>query len=137
MVRGWIRLAYRGGSLLGRLGVHPDRGDPGRAGALPGRAVRRGGRPGGPDRWPRSLVLAAGFADAFDGAVAVVTGRTSRAGFVIDSVADRVGEARLAGRVLGGRRAGLAGGRRRRGELAARVPAGPGGRRPACRRSAR
>jgi CDP-diacylglycerol--glycerol-3-phosphate 3-phosphatidyltransferase len=38
------------------------------------------------------LVLAAGFADAFDGAVAVVTGRAGRAGFVIDSVADRVGE---------------------------------------------
>jgi CDP-diacylglycerol--glycerol-3-phosphate 3-phosphatidyltransferase len=39
------------------------------------------------------VVLAAGFADSFDGAVAVLTGRAGRAGSVIDSVADRVGEA--------------------------------------------
>ena len=39
------------------------------------------------------LVLLAGIADALDGAVAVVTGRASRFGFVYDSVADRLGEA--------------------------------------------
>jgi phosphatidylglycerophosphate synthase len=38
------------------------------------------------------LVLLAGFADGLDGAVAVVTGRASRIGFVYDSVADRLGE---------------------------------------------
>jgi phosphatidylglycerophosphate synthase len=38
------------------------------------------------------VVLAAAFADSFDGAVAVLTGRSSRAGYVVDSVADRLGE---------------------------------------------
>jgi phosphatidylglycerophosphate synthase len=38
------------------------------------------------------LVLVAAFADGLDGAVAVITGRVSRLGYVYDSVADRVGE---------------------------------------------
>ena len=91
VVRGWIRLAYRGGSLLGRWRVSPATvtacglllciGVPfaallGRFGLLLGAL----------------LVLLAGFADALDGAVAVVTDRTSRLGFVYDSVADRLGE---------------------------------------------
>ena len=38
-------------------------------------------------------MLLAAVADSVDGAVAVVTGRTSRLGYVYDSVADRVGEA--------------------------------------------
>jgi phosphatidylglycerophosphate synthase len=91
VVRGWIRLAYRGGSLLGRLRISPATVTAcglllclavpfaallGRSGLLLGAA----------------LVLLAGFADALDGAVAVVTGRTSRLGFVYDSVADRLGE---------------------------------------------
>ena len=38
------------------------------------------------------LVLLAAVADGLDGAVAVVTGRVSRLGFVYDSVADRLGE---------------------------------------------
>ena len=75
------------------------------------------------------LVLLAAVADGVDGAVAVVTGRASRLGFVYDSVADRVGEAAwlvafwLVGApgwlVVGGRRA----------DLAARVRPGPRGRR--------
>ena len=92
VVRGWIRIAWRAGVLLGRLGVGPTAvtltglllcwltpvaATAGRVGVF-GAAV---------------LVLAASFADAFDGAVAVVTGRASRAGFVVDSVADRLGEA--------------------------------------------
>jgi CDP-diacylglycerol--glycerol-3-phosphate 3-phosphatidyltransferase len=91
LVRGWVRLAYRGGSLLGRLGVRPT------AVTFAGlvlclavpfvSALGPGGLMAG-----ALLVLLAGFADAFDGAVAVVTGRTTRAGFVVDSVADRVGE---------------------------------------------
>ena len=91
VVRGWIRLAYRGGSLLGRLRVGPTTVTAaglllclavpfaallGRAGLLLGAL----------------LVLLASFADALDGAVAVVTGRVSRLGFVYDSVADRLGE---------------------------------------------
>ncbi len=92
VVRGWIRLAYAGGTLLGRLRVAPTAvtvvglllclavpvaAARGPAGAL-GAAV---------------LVLLAGAADALDGAVAVATRRTSRLGFVYDSVADRIGEA--------------------------------------------
>lgn len=93
VVRGWIRLAWRAGNLLGgRLGLGPT------AVTLAGlilcvavpfaAAAGPAGLIGG-----ALLVLAAAFADSFDGAVAVVTGRTSRGGFVVDSVADRVGEA--------------------------------------------
>lgn len=39
------------------------------------------------------LVLVAALADGLDGAVAVVSGRVTRIGFVYDSVADRLGEA--------------------------------------------
>lgn len=91
VVRGWIRLAYRGGCLLGRLGVGPSAvtasglllclGVP--AAALLGNAGLLLGA---------ALVLLASAADGLDGAVAVVTGRTSRLGFVYDSVADRLGE---------------------------------------------
>jgi CDP-diacylglycerol--glycerol-3-phosphate 3-phosphatidyltransferase len=91
LVRGWVRLAYRGGSLLGRLGVGPATvtalglllcvavpfaASLGRGGLLLGGV----------------LVLLASFADALDGAVAVVTGTVSRIGYVYDSVADRLGE---------------------------------------------
>jgi phosphatidylglycerophosphate synthase len=91
VVRGWIRLAYRGGSLLGRLRVSP--GAVTAAGlvlclGVPFAALLD--RPG--LLLGALLVLLAGFADALDGAVAVVTGRTSRLGFVYDSVADRLGE---------------------------------------------
>jgi phosphatidylglycerophosphate synthase len=91
VVRGWIRLAYRGGSLLGRWRVSP--GAVTAAGlvlcfAVPFAALL--GRPG--LLLGALLVLLAGFADALDGAVAVVTSRTSRLGFVYDSVADRLGE---------------------------------------------
>jgi phosphatidylglycerophosphate synthase len=92
VVRGWIRLAWRAGNLLGRLGLGPT------AVTLAGLALCLGvpfAATGGPYGLIGAalLVLAAAFADSFDGAVAVVTGRTSRAGFVVDSVADRVGEA--------------------------------------------
>jgi CDP-diacylglycerol--glycerol-3-phosphate 3-phosphatidyltransferase len=39
------------------------------------------------------LVLLASFADGLDGAVAVVSGRVTKLGYVVDSVADRLGEA--------------------------------------------
>jgi phosphatidylglycerophosphate synthase len=91
VVRGWIRLAYRGGSTLARLRVSP--GTVTASGLLLCLAVPFAallGRPG--LLLGALLVLLAGFADAFDGAVAVVSGRTSRLGFVYDSVADRLGE---------------------------------------------
>ncbi len=92
VVRGWIRMAYRGGTLLGRAGASPT------AVTLAGLALCLA-VPFAAALGPAGLVagallvLAAGVADAFDGAVAVVTGRTTRAGFVVDSVADRLGEA--------------------------------------------
>jgi phosphatidylglycerophosphate synthase len=91
VVRGWIRLAYRGGTVLGRLGLSPTAVT--MAGLLLCLAVPFAAVLGAPGLMLGALlVLAAAFADAFDGAVAVVTGRTSRAGFVVDSVADRLGE---------------------------------------------
>ena len=91
VVRGWIRLAYRGGSLLGRWGVGPTAvtviglvlcvGVPFAALLDDGGLLLAG-----------VLVLLASFADGLDGAVAVVTGKVSRIGYVYDSVADRLGE---------------------------------------------
>ena len=91
VVRGWVRLAWRGGSLLARLGIGPTAVTGiglllcvavpfavllGPAGLLLGGV----------------LVLLASFADGLDGAVAVISGTASRLGFVLDSVADRLGE---------------------------------------------
>jgi len=91
VVRGWIRLAYRGGSLLGRLRVGP--GTVTASGLLLCLAVPFAVLAGPSGLLLGALlVLLAGFADALDGAVAVVTDRTSRLGFVYDSVADRLGE---------------------------------------------
>jgi phosphatidylglycerophosphate synthase len=91
VVRGWIRLAYRGGILLGRLRVGP--GAVTAFGLVLCLAVPFVALLGVPGLLLGALlVLLAGFADALDGAVAVVTGRTSRLGFVYDSVADRLGE---------------------------------------------
>ncbi len=92
VVRGWLRLAYGGGSLLGRAGVGPT------AVTATGLLICLG-VPLAAARGPVGLlvaavlVLLAGIADALDGAVAVVTGKVSRLGFVYDSVADRLGEA--------------------------------------------
>jgi CDP-diacylglycerol--glycerol-3-phosphate 3-phosphatidyltransferase len=92
VVRGWVRLAYTGGVLLARLGVGPTTVTA--AGLLLCLAV-----PVAATRGPAGLivgavlVLLAGLADALDGAVAVLTGKAGRAGFVVDSVADRLGEA--------------------------------------------
>lgn len=93
VVRGWVRVAYRAGSWLAARRVAPSAvttaglvlcwcvplvvGTLGRAGAALG-AV---------------LVLLAALADGLDGAVAVVSGRASKLGYVYDSVADRLGEA--------------------------------------------
>jgi CDP-diacylglycerol--glycerol-3-phosphate 3-phosphatidyltransferase len=92
VVRGWLRLAYAGGSLLGRLRVGPTAVTV--AGLLICLSVPVAARLGPAGLLAGAgLVLLAGVADALDGAVAVVTGRVSRLGFVYDSLADRVGEA--------------------------------------------
>jgi phosphatidylglycerophosphate synthase len=91
LVRGWVLIAYRIGSWLGTRRVGPT------AVTTAGLIICWGvpavallGRPG----WALGavLVLLAALADGLDGAVAVVTGRASKLGYVYDSVADRLGE---------------------------------------------
>lgn len=92
VVRGWVLIAYRIGSWLGARRVGPMAVTT--AGlilclAVPVAAVfGRVGLLAG-----AVLVLLAGLADGLDGAVAVITRRTTRLGFVYDSLADRLGEA--------------------------------------------
>jgi CDP-diacylglycerol--glycerol-3-phosphate 3-phosphatidyltransferase len=90
-VRGWLRLAYGIGSVLGRLGVSPTAVTAaGLALSLAVPVVAAQG-PG----WPAAaaaLVLLGVVADSADGAVAVVTRRVTRLGCLYDSLADRVGE---------------------------------------------
>ena len=91
LVRGWLRLAYQLGRALARLGVRPATVTA--LGVLLCVLVPLAVRSGrlGP-------VLAAGFvvlsvlADSADGAIAVITNRVTRLGYVLDSVADRLGE---------------------------------------------
>lgn len=91
-VQAWLRMSYRIGHLLGRLRTPPTAVTV--LGVLlcagvPVAAVRGSYGP----FLAAGLVLAASLADSVDGAVAVVTGRTSRLGYVYDSLADRAGEA--------------------------------------------
>ena len=106
VVRGWLRLAYVVGLVLGRLRVRPTAVTV--AGLVLSAAVPLVARAGGP--WACSSApcwsLLAAVADSVDGAVAVITGRTSRLGYVYDSLADRLGEAAWLARVLAARRAG-------------------------------
>jgi phosphatidylglycerophosphate synthase len=89
LVRGWVRLAWRGGTALDRLRIGPSAVTT--LGLLlcalvPVVALVSPIAAG-------VVVLLASFADGLDGAVAVVSGRTTRIGYVYDSVADRLGEA--------------------------------------------
>ncbi|GGL96677.1 CDP-alcohol phosphatidyltransferase family protein [Micromonospora yangpuensis] len=91
VVRGWLRFAYHLGYVLGRLRVTPTAVTV--AGVLlcfcvPLFAVRP---PNGPFLGALFVLLAA-VADSVDGALAVATGRSTRLGYVYDSVADRLGE---------------------------------------------
>ncbi len=92
VVKGWLRTAYGIGSWLTARRVGPTAVT--LAGVLLCLAVPvaatagRVGLAGG-----AVLVLLAGLADTLDGAVAVLSGLTTRLGYVLDSVADRVGEA--------------------------------------------
>lgn len=91
VVRGWLRLAYQIGYLLGRLRVTPT------AVTVVGVLLCFGVplvavRPVDGPFLGALLVLVASVADSVDGAVAVVTGRTTRLGYLYDSLADRLGE---------------------------------------------
>ncbi len=91
VVRAWLRFAYHVGYVLGRLRVTPTAVTV--VGVLlcfcvPLLVVR-------PQDGPflgALFVLLAAVADSVDGAVAVATNRTTRLGYVYDSVADRLGE---------------------------------------------
>jgi CDP-diacylglycerol--glycerol-3-phosphate 3-phosphatidyltransferase len=88
--RAWLRLTYAAGVPLARRGVSP--GALTAAGVLacglvPVLAARG---------WPvaaAGVVAASGLLDSLDGAVAVLRDRVTPFGYVLDSVADRVGEA--------------------------------------------
>jgi phosphatidylglycerophosphate synthase len=91
VVRGWVLLAYRMGSWLGSKRVRPSAvTTAGLILCLAVPAVMPLGAPG--MLLGALLVLVAALADGLDGAVAVVTGRATRLGYVYDSVADRLGE---------------------------------------------
>lgn len=91
LVRGWVRLAYGIGSWLGRRRVGPATvTTAGLLVCLAVPAVVPLGRAG--LLLAALLVLVAAVADGLDGAVAVITDRASRLGYVYDSVADRLGE---------------------------------------------
>lgn len=88
----WLTLAYLIARPLARRGVAPDALTA--WGVVVSAAVAVVAAPGG--RWPlvaAGVVVAAGLLDNLDGAVAILTGRTSRWGFVLDSLADRLSDA--------------------------------------------
>ncbi|MFI7077237.1 CDP-alcohol phosphatidyltransferase family protein [Micromonospora sp. NPDC049903] len=92
VVRGWLRFAYHVGFLLCRLRVGPTAVTV--FGVLLCLCVPLvAGRPGDGPFLAALFVLLASVADSVDGAVAVATGRTTRLGYVYDSLADRIGEA--------------------------------------------
>lgn len=92
LVRGWLFLSYRLSCRLARTGAGPN------AVTMAGLVLSIGAAItawlGGP--WPALgalLVLVSALADTADGALALITGKASRLGRVLDSVADRVSEA--------------------------------------------
>jgi len=88
-VRAWMWLAYGLGRLLGKAGATPNSVT--LAGALLCLAVPATARAA--PLVAAGLVLAAALADTVDGAVALLTRRTTRLGYVFGAVANRVGEA--------------------------------------------
>jgi CDP-diacylglycerol--glycerol-3-phosphate 3-phosphatidyltransferase len=95
LVGWWLRFTYRLAVPLVRLRVRPDAVTV--LGLLVAVAVLLPASGGG--RWPvlaSLLVLVSGVLDNLDGAVAVLTGRTTRWGFVLDSLCDRVSDSAYA-----------------------------------------
>jgi phosphatidylglycerophosphate synthase len=88
----WLTLAYVLARPLAARGVSPDVLTA--WGVLASAAVAVVAAPGG--RWPLAavaVVVLAGLLDNLDGAVAILTSRTTRWGFVLDSLADRLSDA--------------------------------------------
>lgn len=94
LVRTWLGMVHAVAAPLARAGLGPGTVTVGGvvvAVAVPLVAFGAGGVP----RLAllcAVLVFGSGFVDNLDGAVAVLTGRTTRTGYVLDSVADRVAD---------------------------------------------
>jgi phosphatidylglycerophosphate synthase len=95
LVGGWLRIGHALAAPLARLGVAPD--------VVTGLAVLVAlaavpvAAPRGHWLLPAALLVAvSGLLDGLDGPLAVLRGRVSRWGYVLDSVADRVSEAGFA-----------------------------------------
>jgi CDP-diacylglycerol--glycerol-3-phosphate 3-phosphatidyltransferase len=88
----WLSLAYAAARPLAARGASPDALTA--WGVLVSASVAAIASAGG--RWPLAaggVVVIAGMLDNLDGAVAILTGRTSRWGFLLDSFADRLSDA--------------------------------------------
>ncbi len=88
----WLGLVHPVAARLARRGVHPNVVTV--SGLLLAAVAVVPAAAGG--RWPLlavALVVLAGLGDSLDGAVAVLTGRESALGAVLDAVCDRVGDA--------------------------------------------
>ncbi len=88
----WLSIAYAAARPLAARGVSPNALTA--WGVLVSAAAAVVASPGG--RWPLAaagLVVVAGLLDNLDGAVAILTRHTSRWGFVLDSLADRLSDA--------------------------------------------
>lgn len=91
-VSGWLRVSYRLGRLAAALHASP--GAVTTAGLALSLAAAGVSGPGvARPLAAAGLVLLATLADGVDGAVAVITQRATRLGYVYDSVADRLAEA--------------------------------------------
>jgi CDP-diacylglycerol--glycerol-3-phosphate 3-phosphatidyltransferase len=92
LVGWWLGLTYRPARRLAVLGVSPDAVTA--AGLVVALAAMAPAAAGG--RWPvlaAVVVAVSGVLDNVDGAVALLAGRTSRRGFVLDSAGDRLADA--------------------------------------------
>lgn len=90
-VRGWLSGVYRVARPLARRGVHPDVLTLWTV--LVSLGVLATAAEGG--RWRMAagwLIVLGGVADSLDGAVAVLTDRATRWGYVLDSVVDRIND---------------------------------------------
>lgn len=91
LARSWLTLAYVVARLPARAGVPPDLLTLGAV--LVSGAAAAVAAAGG--RWlllAALVVVVSGLLDSVDGAVALLTGRATRWGFVLDSVADRLSD---------------------------------------------
>ncbi|MEH1126651.1 CDP-alcohol phosphatidyltransferase family protein [Micromonospora sp. CPCC 206061] len=91
-VRRWLHSAYTMGSVLARVGI-PPAAVTGAGVALSASAPVLAGQSTGRLVLAAVFVLLSAVADSVDGAVAVISGRTSRLGYLYDSLADRISEA--------------------------------------------